>query len=179
MTYLLAQIFQNGGFVLLRRDPQVISERLIVPNIWLTKKVIPRIRFIPFFLPAWAQREATGLPMPTMTSSFTMRVNYAFYHLMPTGSMEHAYLVGVLHAVGIVLCVGLILQQWWSDRLQPYLPLYWLFTLFYCLPLGVTLTFLSSSQQWVNLPFWVGSVVLLAFLVDSGAFLIMTTLGCG
>ena len=67
VTYLLAHIFQNGGFVLLRRDPQVISERLIVPNIWLTKKVIPRIRFIPFFLPAWAQREATGLPMPTMT----------------------------------------------------------------------------------------------------------------
>ncbi|MEM7361857.1 MAG: ATP-binding protein [Bacteroidota bacterium] len=177
VTYLLAHVFQNKGFVLLRHHPQGISESLLLPSLQATKKIARRIRFIPSSLLSYEESE-TMLPMPTITFTIALLGSYVFYQLMPNGLMGNAYLVGGHHVIGGLLCVGLMLERWWGDHLKPYFPLYWHCTLFYCLPLGATLTFLSSSQQWINLPYWIGSVVLLAFLVDSATFLMMTSLGC-
>ena len=82
-----------------------------------------------------------------------------------------------IHFVGITLCCGLMLKGIWPARLKPYFPLYWFVSLFYCLPFGGTLAFFFMHGSPFDSILWIASFVVLAFLVDSTSFCLLSFLG--
>ena len=78
--------------------------------------------------------------------------------------------------IGILFCVGLMLEGAWPDALRRYFPLYWYASIFYCFSLGNTITFFNAHGSIFDLMLFVGSFALLALLVDSTMFVVSALL---
>jgi hypothetical protein len=82
-----------------------------------------------------------------------------------------------IKSISIFLCVGLFLQPYWPPKLLAYFPVYYHFTLLYCLPFVTTFLFLLEERniEWVvNVAL---SILFLIVLVDWTTFLGLSMLG--
>lgn len=83
----------------------------------------------------------------------------------------------LLRLVATILCFFLSIHKFWPIKIKKYLPLYWHFTLFFCLPfIGTYLLFYNHlSLSWLmNM---VLAFFLLILVVDWISFLILIALG--
>lgn len=111
--------------------------------------------------------------------AFFMTFHYMVPFFMRTqvsAESMYAWLL-IIKLIGASLCVGLLLKPYWPSKLVSYVPLYWHFTLLYCVPFSFTLVFLinGSGVEWlVNISL---GITLLIVLVDWITFLILSILG--
>ncbi len=56
-----------------------------------------------------------------------------------------------LRIIASLLCLGLIFKNYWPEKLRPYIPVYWYFTLLYGLPFFFTFMMLKNdaSNAWL------------------------------
>ena len=80
-------------------------------------------------------------------------------------------------AVGLTLCVcGLMTGSIWHPRLKPYFPLFYLFTVTYCVPFLASLMFLSTPTNKTGV-YLVLNTVLLSSMVGTRLVFALGTLG--
>ena len=79
--------------------------------------------------------------------------------------------------LGGILCGGIIVRDYWMSRLKPYFPLYWHFSLSYCLLFYNFYMFMDSDGS----PFWLAQIAIglfvLAILVDWRTFSVLLPIG--
>lgn len=83
----------------------------------------------------------------------------------------------MLRMIAGLLCVGLLLKDYWLDSMKRWFPVYWNFTLLFCLSFSTTVMILVSNAtaEWlINLAL---AVFLLAILVDWVTFIIISSVG--
>lgn len=116
-------------------------------------------------------------------TAFTFCVFLTITYMLPyiLDHKENIYFfshIAIIRSIGLGLCCGLMLKSIWSRKVQrKYYPLYWHFTLLYCLPFSATLIFLmgAGSCSWIaDLSI---AIILLIVLVDWLTFLIISGLG--
>ena len=177
LAYFLTHIIQNKGLVTLKRSELTVAERLWLPS-WsgLGKKLMGFVK-APLHLPTLADRKVVSTPMHSLAFSILIFALYTLSSIFSSGGVGTANFMAGIHFVGITLCCGLMLQGIWPARLKPYFPLYWFVSLFYCLPFGGTLSVLQSHAGVAEASLWMAKLSLLAFLVDSSSFIVITLLG--
>ena len=177
LAYFLTHIIQNRGIVTLKRSELTVSERLWLPS-WsgFRKKMIGFMK-APLHLPTLADRKVVSTPMHSLAFSMLIFALYTLSSIFSSGGEGTANFMAGIHFVGITLCCGLMLQGIWPARLKPYFPLYWFVSLFYCLPFGGTLAFFFMHGSPFDSILWIASFVVLAFLVDSTSFCVLSFLG--
>jgi Na+/proline symporter len=103
--------------------------------------------------------------------------NYMVPYFMYTRQNETQVLL--IRTIGAILCVGLLLKNYWESWLKKNFQLYWYLTVFYCLSFSTTLLYLlnQGGTEWtVNIAL---STMLLIILVDWVSFIIMSLAGVG
>ena len=179
LAYFLTHIYLNGGIVILKRSEQTITEQLWVPTWQGTVEYLKGWMFAPFRLHILASRKIVKNPALSLAFSMLMFALYTFSSVMTVGGNDVGlanFMAGV-HVVGITLCVGLMLEGIWPDRLKPYFALYWFFTIFYCLSFGSTLAFLREHGDMMAVMRWILNFIFLLVLVDSMSFITLACLG--
>jgi len=82
-----------------------------------------------------------------------------------------------LRFFGGILCGGIIARDYWIAKLKPFFPLYWHFSLMYCLLFNNFYMFMDSDGS----PFWLSQIAIglfiLAVLVDSRTIAMLLPLG--
>lgn len=83
----------------------------------------------------------------------------------------------VLRITSVVLCCALSLWKFWPKKFVPYLPLFWLFVLFYNLPFRTTFSIFHSAYSQSYAAFGVLGFVVLAVMVDNFLYVCLTISG--
>ncbi|MEM7361491.1 MAG: ATP-binding protein [Bacteroidota bacterium] len=178
LMYWLVHLFQNKGIATVRRGDLTVSERLWIPS-WQGVKVwIKGLVTVPLRLPMMASRKMVTSPVQSLNFSMFMAGWYVV-SLMNGEKGETIFWMNVMRGIGITLCVGLMLEGSWLRVLKPYFSLYWFLTLGYCLPFSGSIIFLHAHEKSLNAGLWAASLALLALLVDSETFFVLTILGVG
>ena len=116
------------------------------------------------------------------SSPTTFSLFVSFTYMLPyfmQGSVEvnkYNWVLGI-KSPSILLCVGLIFRKQWKNPWRKYFPLYYYFTLGYCLPFTTTFLFLlgGSQMEWiVNVTL---AILLLIVLTDWRTFVVLTISG--
>jgi Na+/proline symporter/signal transduction histidine kinase len=101
-------------------------------------------------------------------------MNFIVPYFMWTYDAPQNYeLMLTMRIVSGFLCVGLLFKGYWPARFAKYFPLYWFFTVGYCLPFmtSVMILITGAETEWlINMTL---SIFLLALLVDSTTFVIL------
>jgi signal transduction histidine kinase len=99
-----------------------------------------------------------------------------FYFLNPT-DLPGAYENLPLRIVGSLLCLPLVLKNYWPKKLLGFLPIYWYLVILYNLPFFFFFMFLKNhfSQTWLMNMYIL--VLLLVLLVDWLSLIILITSG--
>lgn len=179
VAFFIAHILQNGGIVTLKRSERAIAEQLWLPTWKCIKAHVKCWVSAPFGLAEVARKQAIKSPMSSLTFSVVIFGFYMLGSFVLYGDRDIANFIAGVHLVGIMLCCGLMMEGIWPDRLKRYFALYWFITVFYCLPLGSTLSLLCGHQGAVDTMLWLSSFILLASVVDSGGFFVLGMLGTG
>lgn len=82
-----------------------------------------------------------------------------------------------LRLIAIILWFFLIFWRIWPQKIRPYLPLFWYFSLLYHLPFRTTFSLLYARHSPSFDSFGLLGIVALALLVDDQVFCILTILG--
>lgn len=82
-----------------------------------------------------------------------------------------------LRLIAAVLCLCLIIKDYWPSRVKKYLPLFWYFTVIYCLPFFGSYMFLENqgSIMWISNEMLV--IIWLILSVDWISFFIVLPIG--
>ncbi|MEM7382853.1 MAG: sodium:solute symporter family protein, partial [Bacteroidota bacterium] len=118
-------------------------------------------------------------PQNTLHILFALFVcfNYMVPYFMYTRQGEVAMFA--IKLIGATLCVGLLLKPYWNDWFRKHFPLYWHFSLLFCLPFTTTTLYMlnGGGTEWtVNVAL---SIMLLVILVDWKRFIIISLAGVG
>jgi Na+/proline symporter len=122
------------------------------------------------------QRVNASKTEPVLFGLF-LSFNYMIPYFMYTRQNETQVLL--IRTIGTILCVGLLLKNYWNPPLKKYFHFYWYFTVFFCLSFSTTLMYLlnQAGTEWtVNIAL---STMLLVILVDWASFIVMSLLGIG
>ncbi len=105
-------------------------------------------------------------------------VNYIipYFQWSPSQHNNYEMLIAMRFVAGI-LCFLLIIKDYWIKSLADYLPLYWHFTLLYCLPFLTTFMLFDSRGNSFWLLNAILALLLLAVLVDWRSFIVILMLG--
>lgn len=104
-------------------------------------------------------------------------INYPLSYFMWHDVIPQLYNPFSLRLIAGLLCVPLVLKNYWPPKIRPYLPLYWYTTLLYCLPFFATFMLLKNhlSNAWLmNL---VLGLLLFILLVDWLSFFMLLFIG--
>ena len=82
-----------------------------------------------------------------------------------------------LRASAGALCFFLVLKDYWPQRLKPFLPIYWYFTILFTLPFFFTFMMLKNPTNAVWPLYCVQGLAILLVLVDWLSFSILALLG--
>ena len=178
ITYFITHLYINKGIATLKRSKLTISERLWLPSWQGTVKRLHSWVTSPLRIPAIADRKIVTTPTQSLAFSLVMISLYVASSMVNVqGTNDTLSMMAGIRGIGITLCVGLMLEGIWSKSLKPYFPMYWFFTLWYCLPFSGSLAFLQSPQSMVSVTLWGSSFMVLAMLVDSSTFFVLASLG--
>ncbi len=108
-------------------------------------------------------------------------ITYPLYYFVWTYADTQGYENLPLRLIAAGLCIPLIFVKHWPAKLLNYLPLYWYFTLLYCLPFLFTFLLLKNnfSYAWVlnSMTVLILSILLLDFFSLAIIFIIGITTG--
>ena len=104
---------------------------------------------------------------------------FLIYYFVFTFIVHQSYESPTLRLLGSLVAFPIVFARRWPDWAKPYLPLYWIFTLTYCLPFFFTYMLLRSAQldfeTGQHSLIWpmseVVALVLLIMLVSDGALI--------
>ena len=99
-------------------------------------------------------------------------INYIVpYFMWPQDIKSHYELMLFMRIFAGILCIGLLLREYWSTRYDKYFAIYWFFTLLYALILMPTVMFLVNNGlfEWLlNISL---GIFILSMLVEWRVFL--------
>ncbi|MBN8827792.1 MAG: ATP-binding protein [Sphingobacteriia bacterium] len=106
-------------------------------------------------------------------------LNYIIPYFMwtPSADIEKFKIELTIRITSGLLCVLLIMRDYWPENLRKYLPMYWHFTLTFCLPFSTTYMFLNNNASTIWLVNLALTLFLLAVLVDWISFGILLAVG--
>lgn len=93
-------------------------------------------------------------------------INYPVFYLVWRYVFPQGYSSFFLRASATVLCAALLFHKYWPKRFQYYLPVFWYFTLLYCLPFFFTFLFFQNHGSSVSAFSLIPISVLLMLLTD-------------
>ena len=175
VIFLGMHAIRNKGFVLTNRT--VDGDYLIDHMQGTGRSLVTWIK-IPWYLIKDAHKKVVQYGAPYTLFGLVLIVYYIISpfiwdHQDPTTRELILY----LRILGALVCGLLVVKDLWPRSLLPYLPIFWHFTLLYCLPCTSTIMFLltQGSVEWlINMTL---SIMLLIILVDWGMLFILTVLG--
>ena len=182
LTFFGAHYWHHGGFVIeQRKNGPHASAHLWRPTGkglwgWLKASVPTPARLV-----AYSQRKVERYGEHYVLFGVFFCINYLFPIFMwpyeITGTADDFMLV--VRILGSTLCVLLMVKDLWWHALRPYRPLFWHFTLLYCLPFTSTVMFLLTSGSLEWLVHIATTILFLLLLVDWTTFLVLAPLGVG
>lgn len=104
-------------------------------------------------------------------------VNYPAYYLLWYFFSQQSYTNLPLRIIATLLCLGLILRDKFPENIKSYLPLYWYFTLLFCLPFFFTFMVLKNNGSTIWLMNNIVIIFFLILLVDALSFIVLLLLG--
>ena len=105
-------------------------------------------------------------------------VNYATpYFLWSFDKLPNQDYIIIIRFIASLLCVGLIISDQWHQKLNRYLPVYWHFTVMFCLPFMTAITFFITQAQHGWLLNMALAMFFLAIIVDWQTFILLNTVG--
>ncbi|MBN8828974.1 MAG: hypothetical protein J0H68_09735 [Sphingobacteriia bacterium] len=82
----------------------------------------------------------------------------------------------IIRTISALLCINLLLKDYWPEKLKKFFPTYWHLTLMFCFPVSTTYFFLNYCTN-----FWILNLALslfaLSILVDWLSFIILQSFG--
>jgi Na+/proline symporter len=176
ITFFTIHFIKNKGFALSQPNKfKTNTTTIITPTI-----IIDKLRLNLFYLPLkfsnYLKEQMNNYDLNHVSFGLFMCFNYMMpYFISDNVSINDIF---VLKLIGACLCVGLLLQSYWSTYFyDKFFHLYWNLTLLYCLPFSTSLFYIlnNGTTLWaVNLAF---SVMLLMALLDWKSFIIIGALG--
>ena len=127
---------------------------------------------------SYSQSKVKQYGAPYMLFGAFYCINYTLPYFMWEHKSPEAYQVMLyLRLIGGIFCGLLIVKEKWYEQLLSYLPIFWHFTLLFCIPFTSTVMFLltQGSVEWlINVAL---AIMFLIVLVDWLTFLLLTILG--
>ena len=171
LAYLIAHVIVNRGVATVEHGESYIVERLWLPNLSDIRRSIKTF----FDLPRWARVE-TEEKSPVQALRFAVFV-FVWYGLQAVFDVGASDFITVVHAVGITMACGLMLEGFLPRALMRRFSLYWMVSVFFCLPFGGTLVFTHTPASIGSVLLFVVGFVVLAFLLRRRTFVSMSVLG--
>lgn len=115
--------------------------------------------------------------MPSLAFGIFGLLNYPLSFFYWNYVNVQSYVSLELRLVAMILCLGLVCKNIWPEKLKPYFPSFWYFTILYSLPFFGTYIALqnSLSEAWV-MNMLLG-LFLFVLLVDWISFVILLVIG--
>jgi Na+/proline symporter len=176
ITFFTTHIIKNKGFLIIQNDEhKPNTHHLITPRV-IIAKLINSIIYLPLRINNHLKEQMNNYELNHSSFGLFMSLTYMIpYFINDIEFINHIF---VLKLIGTCLCVGLLLQPYWSNYFyDKFFHLYWNFTLLYCLPFSTSLFYIlnNGNTLWaVNLAF---SIMLLMALVDWKSFIVMGASG--
>ena len=183
IVFFITHYMKNGGLIWLVRTESTMAEKIWIPSWQGTIASINSWLSFPFHLDTHARRQITKAPIRSLAFGLLMCLFYILSAILGSqigGDALHTItLMSAVRFVGVTLCVVLMIEGIWPAVLQPYLPLYWFLTLWYCLPFSSTLICLLAEGGNFEISLLGSALMILFLLVDGESFLFINTLGVG
>ncbi|MCG8340661.1 MAG: sodium:solute symporter family protein, partial [Cytophagales bacterium] len=177
VAFFGAHFSQNDGFKVVKWE-EGEQESSKVDWVALRKRMAKAIQ--PNNLIQRARQKITQYGASPALFAVFCSLNYVVPLFMWTHeNPPHYATLFVIRLTGGFLCIGLLTKDYWPARLKAYFPVYWYFTLFYCLPVTTTLMFIAmgGAPEWfINIGF---AITLLILLVDWLSFILLSIVGVG
>ncbi|XWN35048.1 MAG: hypothetical protein ROO73_05650 [Roseivirga sp.] len=171
-------IWQNKGFAVVHR-----TQNARIENVWGSQEA-PWHHRIRDYLPTltnivrYSQQKVAQYGAPYLLFGVFCCVNFIVPYFMWTQTAHEAYgLMLPLRLVGATLCGLLLVNAQWPSMFRPYAPVFWHFTVLYCLPfMGTVMLLLThGSTEWLmNVAM---TILFLVLLVDWTTFVLLSVLG--
>ena len=165
-VFLSMHVIENQGFALAQRAKEGRLESRHTE------------RRPPQNLLQWSQQKVDQYGAPYMLFGLFCCVNFTMPYFMWVSKTPANYdIVPYLRLFGATMGGLLIVKEKWPRVLLTYFPLFWHFTLLYCIPFSSTLMFLltQGSIEWlINVAI---TIMFLIVLVDWATFLWITVFG--
>ena len=104
-------------------------------------------------------------------------IGFAIYYFIWHDVAPTAYENMPLRIIAILLCMGLVLKNYWPQKLKIFLPIYWYLTLFYIMPFFFTFMVLKNNFSNVWIQNSMTALFFMILLVDWLALVILITTG--
>ncbi|MCG8340676.1 MAG: ATP-binding protein, partial [Cytophagales bacterium] len=177
IAFFGAHFIQNDGFKVVKWEEEE-QEPSKVDWVALRRRMAKAIH--PNNLIQRARQKITQYGVNPVLFAVFCSLNYVVPLFMWTHeNPPHYATLFVIRLIGGGLCVGLLTKDYWPARLKAYFPVYWYFTLFYCLPVTTTLMFIAmggTTEWFINIGF---AITLLILLVDWLSFILLSVVGVG
>ena len=178
LAYFITHIYINKGIAMITRGKNYTSEEVLKPSWQKIQEGIVQWIKASFDLPELSRKEISKRPSHALVFSVFMFALYGLGSGVGVSKDEGTInFMMLIYFIGISLCAGLMIEGIWVPRLKPYFSLYWLATVFFCLPLGGTLAFMGLHDGLFPSILFLLSFTLLSFLVSSRAFFWMSIWG--
>ncbi len=106
-----------------------------------------------------------------------MFINFPLYYVIWLLTLSNAYENLWLRLLASLFSIPLIFKNYWPQKLVKFLPIYWYFTVLYCLPFFFTFMLLKNQGSAIWLMNSVSVLFFLLLLFDVISASILTTLG--
>ena len=105
-------------------------------------------------------------------------VNYVVpYFMWSFDKFPNQEIITLIRFIAGGLCVFLIMADQWHRKIEKYLPLYWHFTVMFCLPFVTTVMFFATQAQYGWLLNMALATFFLSVIVDWRTFLTLNMIG--
>jgi SSS family solute:Na+ symporter len=171
MSFFITHYLHHNGFVIMQREKRQVYSKSIIP---IFVNLIPT----PKKIINYSREKVAKYGADPTTFSFFIAFTYMVPFVMESyGKQEYYGLLLGLRGVAVILCIILIMREFWPNWLKRNFAIFWHFTLMYCLPFITTVLFLIEqlSFNWlINVSL---VIILLIVLVDWVTFFILSIVG--
>jgi Na+/proline symporter len=176
ITFFTLHFIKNRGFLIFQSNEDKQDKQVLITPRVIAAKIINSLIYLPLKINNHLKEQMNNYELNHVSFGLFMSFNYMMpYFISDNRSINDIF---VLKLIGACLCVGLLLQPYWSTYFyDKFFHLYWNLTLLYCLPFSTSLFYIlnNGTTFWVvNLAF---SIMLLMALLDWKSFIIIGTFG--
>lgn len=177
LSFIIVHMIQNKGISFVNSKTNTKSTPIKFCSRYLIKS-LSKLLVTPKKIYNYSTNKVRAYGADYLAFGIFCCINYIVPYFMWTFQepVHYPIMLGLRLSAGI-LCVGLLMKDYWPEKLKKYFPVYWHFTLMYCLPFVTTvmLIMMKAHYEWlINLTL---SIMLLAMLVDWLSFIIISLVG--